>query len=127
MDIRFIGKSIVFPIQLENGKAKVETGVELIRRSIETILRWESPRFFLGEFRCRLTELLEEPNDTIVKSLVRHFILDSLKTFEKRIELLEVRVIDIDDKSINVSIYYRIISNQSEDNFIFPFYRKIKY
>lgn len=127
--IKFIGQGITFPIKLNSqGRPDIETGVELIRSSLKIILKWPyATRFFLGEFGARLEELLEEPNDTIIKSLVRHFVIDSISKFETRIELLEVSIINPTATSLSIKLRYKILSSQSEDTFIFPFYPKIKY
>lgn len=122
----FIGKGITFPIVLENGKPKVESGFQLIRSSIAMILTWPyGTRFFLGEFGSRLEELLEEPNDEILKNLINVFVVDAINDWEKRVELLSVTILDIDYKTIHIGLRYKIINTQLQDNYIFPFYRQI--
>jgi hypothetical protein len=125
----FLGQGIIFPITLNSlGRPDIETGIDLIRSSIKIILNWPyATRFFLNEFGCRIEELLEEPNDSIVKSLVKHFIVDSISNFEKRVELLEVSIVNPTSSSLDIKISYRILSSQQEDSFIFPFYKQIVY
>jgi hypothetical protein len=121
---KFTGQGIIFPIVInDKGRPNLETGFPLIRASLISIIRWpHATRFFLGQYGARIHELLEEPNDTILRSLVRHFILDSIKTFEKRISLLDIIVIRPRDGSISIKLKYKMINNSEEDNFIFPFY-----
>lgn len=129
----FIGQGLIFPIELENGRGKIFTGFDLIRSSIKMILSWPyNQRFFLSQFGSKLEDVLEEPNDDILQNLVYTFISDALSTWEKRIELISVEMNRNDEDnsagySLFISLTYRIINSQIEDNFVFPFYRKIIY
>lgn len=126
---KFIGQGITFPIELNsNGRPNIETGVNLIRSSIKNLLSWPyATRYFLGEYGSRLNELLEEPNDDILKNLVRYFVIDSISKFEKRISLLETSIIKPTAGSIHIKLKYKINNSSTTDSFIFPFYDKIKY
>ena len=124
----FIGQGITFPIHLENGKPPLETGVPLIRASIRSILSWEvGNRFFLPEFASRLETLLFEPNDFLLKQLLNIYVVEALKKWEHRIELLEANIEDVDFQAIKLNISYKILTTNTVDTFIFPFYRKINY
>lgn len=125
---KFVGQGIVFPIILENGKAPIYTGVELVRSSIRIILSWEvGNRFFLPEFASRLETLLFEPNDFLLKQLLNIYVVEALKKWEHRIELLEANIEDVDFQAIKLNISYKILTTNTVDTFIFPFYRKINY
>jgi phage baseplate assembly protein W len=122
----FIGKGITFPIQLVNGKPPIETGFQLIRASIRNILGWPyGQRFFLTEFGSRLQELIEEPNDYVLKNLINTFVVDAITDWEKRIQLIDAQIENQDGVKINIRLVYRIVNSQQVDNFIFPFYRQI--
>lgn len=125
----FIGNGLTFPIQLTNGKANTDTGFNLIRASIKTILAYPiGTRYFLGEFGSRLEELLEEPNDEILHNLINTFVIDSVTTWEKRISTISTSIESIDEKGIvNVKITYQVINSNTTDNFIYPFYTQIIY
>lgn len=127
----FIGQGLIFPIELENGRGKLFTGFDLLRSSIKVILSWPyNQRFLLGQFGSRLEDVLEEPNDDVLHNLVYTFVTDAIATWEKRIELVNVELIRNDQRassSLSLSLTYRIINSQIEDNFVFPFYRKIIY
>lgn len=122
----FIGSGIVFPIELSNGRAVIKTGFDLIRASIKNIVHWpEGQRFFLAEYGSRIERLLEEPNDAVLKQIIYSFIVDPINQWEPRIVLVDATIVDVDFSKVNISLRYRIINSQSEDSFIFPFYRQI--
>jgi phage baseplate assembly protein W len=125
----FIGNGLIFPIQLDNnGRGILASGFDLIRASIKTILAFKvGSRFFLPEFGSRLEELIEEPNDEVLKNLITTFIVGSIKTWEKRVSQIDAQVISINDSSVQVSITYQIKNSQTVDNFIYPFYKQLIY
>lgn len=120
---KYIGKGLIFPIVLDNGSPRVATGTELVRRSILTILNWNMRRYYLYEFYCRLHELLEEPNDGLLRDLIRFFVIEMIQKFETRVILMDSRVVSISDTKIEVEISYQMISTQITDSFIWPFYK----
>lgn len=124
----FIGNGLIFPIQLKNGRGILGSGFDLIRASIKSILAFKvGTRFFLPEFGSRLEELIEEPNDEVLKNLVTTFIVDAITQWEKRVSQIDASVIRVDDSKIQVSITYQIKNSQSVDNFIYPFYKQLIY
>lgn len=126
--IQFIGRGLTLPLDLINGKPPLRSGFELIRASIINIITWpESTRFFLAEFGSKLENLIEEPNDATLRSLVETYITEAIETWEKRIELISADSESVNDTQINITIHYRVIATQRTDTFIFPFYTKIIY
>lgn len=124
----YIGRGITLPLKLVNGKPPVETGFELIRSSIRTILGWEEgSRFFLAEFGSRCGELIEEPNDDVLVALAQSFIQESLEAWEPRVELIKSDIRRVSDFKLDATITYRVISTQQVDTFIYPFYSQINY
>lgn len=125
---KFVGQGITFPIVLNNGRAQVFTGVELIRSSIKIILSWETGnRFFLAEFASRLESLLFEPNDFLLKALLQRFVIEALDNWEARIELLQSSVEKVNNEKVSITMTYRILTTNTVDTFTFPFYDKIIY
>lgn len=112
-------KGLVFPLVLDGGKPEIGTGISLIKSSILIILSWFYDREFTQEFRSRLDEVTEEPNDDITLDLVRHFTVESISTWEKRIELLEVEVNrpEINSLSIHIRFYSKELSIEDTFNF----------
>jgi len=123
----FLGRGITLPLRLENGKVPIDSGVQLIRSSIKMIIAWPfGTRFFLNEFGSKVEELVEEPNDDVLRNVAYEFIAESLARWEKRIELIDVSIDRPNDMgSLNLSIIYRIISSQKTDILTFPFYPEI--
>ena len=127
--INYIGKGVVFPIELNaKGGPIIDTGFKLINSSIKAILLWPKyKRIFLSEYGSLVSSLLEEPNDILLGGLVQNFLVESLTTWEKRIEILETSVVGINTELINISIKYRLTNTNLEETFVFPFYRNIIY
>ena len=80
------------------------------------------------EFGSRLKDLVFEQNDEVLKALVRHYVIDAIKRWEKRVVITGV---EFDDAPVNkdrnlllVRINYRVIQSQVEGNLVYPFYRK---
>lgn len=122
----FLGKGVTLPITVVNGRWPIETGTALVRPSIEMILRWVvGTRFFLNEFGSKIEQLLEEPNDEVLRQVAYAIILDAIDTWEKRVELIEVDIERPDFYNLNVRVTYRIIANKKIDAFVFPFYSQI--
>tara|TARA_R110002012_G_C11345260_1_gene578852 strand:+ start:245 stop:640 length:396 start_codon:yes stop_codon:yes gene_type:complete len=127
-DKDFIGSGLIFPLNIDNkGGVRPETGKALIESSFRTILATPNgTKYFLGQFKSRLNELIEEPNDSIVLSLMRTFIKEAFKKWEKRIEVYDIQY-NQGDKSIIVSIHYFIKKTKQQGTFVFPFYNNIIY
>jgi len=124
----FIGKGIIFPIELVKGKPPLQTGFPLIRSSISVILGWlYGTRFMLGEFGSRLKELIEEPNDDVLKTIVEQFVIEAIVKWETRIEQTRASVLRVTLEKVEVQIDYKVVNSQREDSFIYPFYKNIVY
>jgi phage baseplate assembly protein W len=126
---KFIGKGLVFPIQLDStGKPPLVGGMELLESSIRTIMSWYiGTRFFLGEFGSRLEDLLQEPNDLITQSLVEYFTAEVISKWEKRLKILEVDIINRDEYILNIIIKYEVVSTKQQNSFIYPYYSQTQY
>lgn len=126
---KFIGNGLVFPIVLTaDGKVPVSSGFELIESSIRIIVGWVfGTRFFLPEFGSRLEDLLEEPNDAVLNSIVKHYLIEAITRWEKRITPLEITVKRKEEHNIDIHIKYQIINSRVERLFIFPYYSELIY
>lgn len=124
-DNYYLGKGIGFPIQLDNGSARVSKGVDLIRLAIPNILSWYySQRYFQGEYGSKWERMVEKPLDTITLSLVRTFIIEAITRYEKRIKLLAVNLV-VQNEKIYAHLKYKVILDNTTDSFIIPFYKII--
>lgn len=125
MDINdFIGTGPTFPIALDgNGSPVISGGAELVTSSIKMILAWpKNQRIFLSKFGANLENLLEEPNDQLLQGLVEYYISDGLKTWEKRIKVLDVTVVRTEPSKLNVTVTYKLSNETVSQVFTFPFY-----
>jgi phage baseplate assembly protein W len=127
-DKDFIGSGLIFPLNIDDkGGVRPETGKALIDSSIRSILATPSGvKYFSGIFHSRISELLEEPNDSVVLALLGTFINESLSKWETRIEIEDINYSQ-GTKSIIVSITYKVLATKEEGTFVFPFYTKLTY
>lgn len=122
----FIGNGLIFPIKLTNGRGTIYSGFDLLRSSIRNILAFKyGTKFFSGEFGSRLNELMEEPNDEVLKNLIETFVFQAITRWEKRVSTVSSSIVRVDSATVQVQITYQIKNSQSVDNFIYPFYRQI--
>ena len=86
---KFIGSGIIFPIEINaQGRVDIINDMRLIRASILDIINWPTRiRFFNEQYGCRIEECLEEPDDTISRTLAKHFMVDAISTWEKRVDI----------------------------------------
>lgn len=122
---KFIGSGILFPIQLNSsGRPDFVNDNRLIISSINQILNTpKNVRFFNENFGCRISELLEEPNDGVANTLLRAFIVECLSDYESRITLQSVKVDEYDIWKVNIRIEYIITNTKQEESMIFPYYK----
>lgn len=123
----FIGKGLTFPIELNSsGRPDIKGGVDLLKSAITDILSWTvGTRFMLGEYGTRLEQLLQEPNDLVTQSLVKHFTVEVISKWEKRLEVLEVKTINQTDYLLHIYIKYKVKNTKEEGSFIFPYYSQL--
>lgn len=134
MNTDFLGKGLKFPFafQRRSGGAQVSTVTSMdhahIHESILQILGTRpGERFMNPEFGARLKDLVFEPNDSVLKGLIRHYVIDAIERWEKRIYVTDVSFDEspetVDANTILVRISYRVIETQVEGNLIWPFCR----
>ncbi len=125
---KFLGKGIVFPIELENGSAVVKSGFELIRSSVSILLTWPKfSRWMLYEYGDRANELLENPLDLITTEIMRTYVINSITEWEKRISLISAEFSVTNGTKATLTLKYEIVSTKEIDTFVFPFYEEIIY
>ena len=130
--LEVIGTGIDFPFRYDTGSG-VGTLVssnagERIRDSIHVVLSTRiGERMFNPEFGSRLPELVFEPNDDILKNLLRIYTVDALRRWEKRVEILTVTMLDgyNDDRNIiGINIEYTIRNSHIKGSYVFPFVKE---
>lgn len=122
----YIGKGLIFPVQISTtGSPVLYTGLPLIRSSLALILGWDGDRMFLPEFKSKLPDLLEEPNDIVLENLVEFLVKEQITQWEKRVTLLEVAATTVDNTKMEVKITYRIKNTNLGESLIYPFYTSL--
>ena len=125
MSQEFLGKGLAFPMTADwrSGGLKTSEGKEHIEQSIQQIL-WTRPgeRLNRPEFGSRLHELVFEPDDDVLKALIRHYVTEAIGRWEKRFFLVSVDFEESTqpDHRFQVRLRYRMISGQVEGNLVFP-------
>ena len=129
MSFDFLGKGLKYPFRFQSvsGGAEVSAATtrehEHIRESILQILGTRpGERFMNPEFGSRLKDLVFEQNDEVLKGLIRHYVIDSIKRWEKRIAITGVNFGNtLDSNVLLVYIAYRLIHSQVEGNLVYSF------
>ena len=102
-------------------------GVRKIEESIRIILGTQyGERVMRPTFGCNLKSLVFAPNNDATSNLARHYVTEGLKTWEPRIDVLEVVVgSTLPERQtglLYISIHYRIKASKVTQSFIYPFY-----
>jgi len=122
----FLGTGWVFPPRPDaNGTLRFVSGEELVIEGIEIVLG-TSPgeRQMRPEFGCGIYELVGEANTVALRGLVKERVREALTRWEPRIDVLDVRV-EAPDEQLNrmdIHVDYRIRSNNSFFNLVYPFF-----
>lgn len=126
---RFIGTGITYPIELNSsGRPNYTNSIDLIKSSISMVIYWSrNTRFMNQKFGSRIHEILEEPDDSVSRSLLRFFVKESLEEWEKRIEIIDVDIQNPSDARVDIKIIFQIRNTKEEETYIFPFYKDIIY
>ena len=122
----FLGTGWVFPPRPDaNGTLRYVSGEELVIEGIEIVLG-TSPgeRQMRPEFGCAIYELVGEANTVALRGLVRERVREALTLWEPRIDVLDIRVEAPDEQQNRMDIHvdYRIRSNNSFFNLVYPFF-----
>lgn len=101
---------------------------EHIKESILQILGTRpGERFMNPEFGSNLKDLVFEQNDEVLKGLIRHYVIEAINRWEKRVIISDVSYAEdsgkIDQNMLLIHISYRLIRSQEEGNLVYPFYR----
>ena len=132
----FLGTGLRFPFRFDprtggvQGSApKTATDPEHLRQSILQILRTQpGERFLRPEFGSRLHELVFEPDDEVLKGLVRHHVFEAVRRWEKRVVVTDVSFEEpaegSDPHVLPVKIAYRVLQGPVEGTLVYPFHRE---
>lgn len=112
---------------LKSGQGFFETQRtrQVIRSDIGLILNTRlGSRPMLREFGSRLPELVFEQTDDVLKGLARNYVVDAIRRWERRIDVLDVQI-EAEEHSFRVNLRYSIRTNSEEDLLVLTFARDL--
>lgn len=122
----FLGVGWKFPIQVTpDGKIAQSRYERSVEESVYLILGTaRGERVMLPSFGCGIHDLVFQPNNAATVALVTNEVLTSLVQWEKRIDVLDVRVDTAPEQPnlLLIRVEYRIRANQALGNLVYPFY-----
>jgi len=93
------------------GYPRIKEDIELIKDSIKQILLTrKGERVMLRNFGSNLHKLIFEPNDELLKELVRVEVEEAIKEWEPRVEIVKVETERIEHE-VRVDITFRVIAS----------------
>ena len=102
-------------------------GIPSVEQSIIELLNTPvGSKFFLPEYGSRVSELLFEPNDDVLDSLLDAFIFQAVGKWETRVKMVSTESVRLDEY-VAVTITYRVMASNEINSFVYPFYSQIKY
>ena len=96
-----------------------------VRQAILLLLTTKpGERLMRPDYGCDLHRLVFAPNDATTHGLAIHYVRQALQRWEPRIDVLEVQVQSLPEQRnlLNVRIDYRIRTNNSFYNLVYPFF-----
>jgi phage baseplate assembly protein W len=129
-----LGAGWYFPVAQEGsldgapeGSAKLAMAADelSVRQSIEIILSTsKGERVMRPDFGCDLNKLLFAPNNVATRARAEFEVTEALRTWEPRIEVLNVSVWVGGDngEQLVIDIGYRVRSTDNRFNLVYPFY-----
>ena len=122
----FLGNGLSFPLRTDaRGQIVLVTGSEDIDQSIMIILRTRpGERVMRPTFGCQANELLFEPRSAATVSLLQNYVLEALRMWEPRIEVINVNVAEDseNDGILLTEIEYQIKATHDTRSIVYPFY-----
>jgi len=122
----FLGVGWKFPVGTDAaGKIKMSQYEEDIRESILIILGTaKGERVMRPDFGCGIHDLVFAPINTATIGSVESSVKEALTTYEPRIDVLNVEVLDDEARvgKLKVNIDYRVRATNIEFNLVYPFY-----
>jgi hypothetical protein len=127
-DVPFLGTGWSFPPTFDKGGATVEmlSDEDDIRSSLEILLSTSTgERIMQPKYGCDLKRFLFEPLNTSMKTLIKDLVKKSILYFEPRVKLEDISLVTDDNNGVLViTVEYTIISTNTRNNLVFPYYIK---
>lgn len=125
----FLGKGWGFPFSIapDDGRVALARYEDDVRQAIRIILATaKGERAMHLEFGCGIHDLVFGAISTALIAQVQRDVLEALRTFEPRIDVLRVTVDQtrLEDGRLDVSIDFRVRTTNQPGNYVYPFYFK---
>ena len=126
MNRDFLGTGWRFPVRLDpKGGIAYSRQERDIEEAVWIILGTaKSERVMLPEFGCGIHDWVFAPVNPATLGQLEHDVSEALKTWEPRIEVLEVKVEEDEDEphKVLIRVDYKVLSTNSYANLVYPFY-----
>lgn len=126
-DTSFLGRGWSFPpaFNLYTKEVEMTTGEDDIRKSLEILLSTTiGERFLQPLYGCNLEGYVFEPLNATISTEIRLTVKNAIDLFEPRIKLISVKLDAglIYEGRIDIAVEYDIISTNTRNNLVYPFY-----
>ena len=120
----FLGVGWSFPLEFENGRAKLAEYEVSVHQAIWIVLGTaRGERVMRPDFGCGIHDLVFGMSNATTAGLIAYEVRQALLRWEPRIEVLDVRVSPDDaGRQLLVDIDYQIRATNSRYNLVYPFY-----
>lgn len=121
----YLGKGIKFPFQVnQNGGIALSSDSEHLAEALRSLLSTRvGERVMRRDYGSRLHEVPFSPNDSATYALVKRFVIQAARTWEKRLYIDRVILTAIQGEGrVEVKVGFIIIKNNREGNLVFPWY-----
>jgi phage baseplate assembly protein W len=120
----YLGTGWKFPVQVSPaGQLTFSSGEQSIEESIWIILATaRGERQMLPRFGCGIHDLVFAPNNPATQGNVAHLVKDALTDWEPRIDVMDINVDAPEPNTMLIRVDYRIRSNNTFGNLVYPFY-----
>jgi Bacteriophage baseplate protein W len=126
MSRKFLGTGWKFPVRVNPyGGISFSAAEENIQEAIWVLLSTAAgERQMLGQFGCGIHDYVFAPNNPTTRGNIANRVRQALTKWEPRIEVQNVRVDSTPDEpnKMLIRVDYRIRSNNSSHNLVYPFY-----
>jgi hypothetical protein len=123
---RFLGVGWKFPLRITpGGGLDFSSGEQNVEEAIWILLGTsKGERQMLPRFGCGIHDLVFAPNNPATRGNVQHLVKDALTEWEPRIDVLDVSVTSPsnEENTMLIRVDYRIRSNNTFGNLVYPFY-----
>lgn len=121
----YLGTGIAFPFHVNaNGGIALSSGAEHLAEGLRALLATRiGERVMRRDYGSRIHEVPFSPNDSATYALVKRFVIQSARTWEKRLYIDKVTLTAVQGEgSVEVRIGFIIIKNNREGNLVYPWY-----